>query len=57
MQATNTVVKKVKTVTEKVHSTKVKKAKTAWDNVKRTLTKIIHKKRKLNEMPDTDTAT
>ncbi len=56
---TKAAVKKVKTATEKVQSTKVKKAEaaTARDNAKRTLTKTTRKKGELNEMPDTGTAT
>ena len=57
-QATKAAVKKVKTATEKVQSTKVKKAATARDNAKRTLTtKTRRKKGELNEMPNTGTAT
>ena len=49
--------KKVKTATEKVQSTKVKKAATARDNAKKIFTKTIRKKEKLNKMPDIGTAT
>lgn len=52
---------KVKTATEKTQFTKVKKAVTTQNNIKRTFTKkrekIIHKKGKLNEMLDIITAT
>lgn len=56
-QATKVAMKKVKTATEKVQSPKVKKAETIWNNVKRTLTKTIRKKKELNKIPDIDTAT
>ncbi len=51
------MVKKVKKATEKVQSIKVKKAATAQDNAKKTLTKTTHKKGELNEMLDTGTTT
>ncbi len=57
MQATKVAVKKVKTAIEKVQSTKVKKAATAYNNVQRTLTKTTRKKRKLNKIPNTSMAT
>ncbi len=56
-QVTKAAVKKVKTATEKVQSTKVKKVTTTRDNAKKTPTKTTHKKGELNEMPDTGTAT
>lgn len=46
MQATKMVVKKVKTIIEKIQSIKVKKAITIQDNAKKTLTKTICKNRK-----------
>ncbi len=56
MEATKAVMKKVKTTTKKIQSTKVKKAATAQDNAKKTLTKTIHKNRELNEMLNTGMA-
>ncbi len=60
-QATKAVVKRVKMAAKKALSTKVKKAATIWDNVKRTLIKkgdkIISKKGELNETPNTGMAT
>lgn len=57
IQATKAGVKKVKTVTKKIQSTKVKKTAITWNNVKKTLTKIICKKGKLNKIPNISTAT
>ena len=57
MQATKAVVKKVKMATKKVQSTKVKKATIARNNAKKTLIKIICKKRELNKMHDMGTVT
>ncbi len=52
MQATKVVVKKVKIVTKKVQSTKVKKLAILQNNIKKTLIKTINKKKELNKMPD-----
>ncbi len=57
MQVIKVTVKKVKTVTKKVQSTKIKKIAIVWDNTKRIFTKIKCKKWELNEMPDIGTAT
>lgn len=56
MQATKPAVKKVKTAIKKVQYTKIKKAATIQNNVKKTLTKTICKNKELNEMPNTDMA-
>lgn len=61
MQATKTLIKKVKIVVKKAPSTKIKNVVTIQDNAKRTLTKkrenTTRNKGEINEIPDINTAT